>query len=520
MSRTPDKLHGDGASPEGAATTVVPVPRHRALITATAVLASMIYSIDWTIAAVALPHMQGTFSATQDQISWVMTSYIVISAIALPTTGWLSAVLGRKRLFLSSIGGFTFFSLACGAANSLETEIAARACQGAFGAFLIPLSQALILDNYPKEQHAQAIALWGLGVILGPIAGPTIGGWLTEEYSWRWVFYVGVPIGLIAMVGGLIALPADHGDEPERRSSGFDWLGFAALAMAVGCLQLILDRGERLDWFGSAEIQIEAGLAVLGLYLFVVHGLSAPSPIVNLRLMLDRNYALGLLFAFIYGVLTLPPLVLMPPFLASLQGYPVVTVGMLLSPRGLGLMLAMFTLGRLGNRIDPRLTLAFGFGAIGISSWVMTGWSLDVGAGPVIWTGIVQGIGAGAVIVPLGVVTFATLDQRHRTEAASIWNLVRSAGSSIGIALAVFVVARMSSVSRADIVAHVSHFNTAFHYPVHANWAGLEDPRALARLGEEVTRQALMIGYLDVFYMSTWAALLSLPLVLLLAKPK
>ncbi len=490
---------------------------HRTLITATAVLASMIYSIDWTIAAVALPHMQGTFSATQDQISWVMTSYIVVSAIALPTTGWLSSVLGRKRLFLASIGGFTVFSLACGAANSLETEIAARVFQGAFGAFLIPLSQALILDNYPKEKHAQAIALWGLGVILGPIAGPTIGGYLTEEYSWRYVFYVGVPIGMIAFAGGLYALPKD---DPDRRSPGFDWLGFFALATAVGCLQLMLDRGERLDWFYSLEIQIEAGLAVLGFYLFVVHGLSAAAPIVNLKLLTDRNYALGLLFAFLYGVLTLPPLVLMPPFLAALQGYPVVTVGLLLSPRGLGLMLAMFVLGRLGDRIDPRLTLMFGFSAIGVSSWVMTGWSLDVGAGPIVWTGIVQGIGAGAIIVPLGVVTFATLDPTHRTEAASIWNLVRSAGSSIGIAVAVFVVARLSSVSRSDIVTHVSHYNAAFRYPANAGWAGLEDATVMARLSEEITRQALMIGYLDVFYMTAWASLLALPLVLAMARPR
>ena len=522
MSDEPTVTATPAGRPAPGAQTAVPEPGtaprpHRTLITATAVLASMIYSIDWTIAAVALPHMQGTFSATQDQISWVMTSYIVISAIALPTTGWLSAVLGRKRLFLTAIGGFTLFSLLCGAATSLETEIAARVCQGAFGAFLIPLSQALILDNYPREQHAQAIALWGLGVILGPIAGPTIGGYLTEEYSWRWVFYVGVPIGLIAMAGGLYALPKD---DPDRRSTGFDWLGFAALAMAVGCLQLMLDRGERLDWFQSLEIQIEAGLSLLGFYLFVVHGLSAKAPIVNLRLMLDRNYALGLLFAFLYGVLTLPPLVLMPPFLAALQGYPVVTVGLLLSPRGLGLMLAMFVLGRLGNRVDPRLTLSLGFAAIGVSSWVMTGWSLDVGASAVVWTGVVQGLGAGAIIVPLGVVTFATLDARHRTEAASIWNLVRSAGSSIGIALAVFIVARMSSMSRADIVAHVSHYNAAFRYPAHAGWSGLEEAPVMARLSEEITRQALMIGYLDVFYITAWASLLALPLVLLMARPK
>jgi DHA2 family multidrug resistance protein len=475
----------------------------------------MIYSIDWTIAAVALPHMQGTFSATQDQIAWVMTSYIVVSAIVLPTTGWLSAVVGRKRLFLSSIGGFTLFSLACGGANSLEAEIAARVCQGAFGAFLIPLSQSLMLDSYPKEQHGRAIALWGLGVILGPIAGPTLGGWLTEDYSWRWVFYVGVPVGIIAYLGGLLFLPPD---EPDRKAAGFDWLGFAALAAGVGSLQLMLDRGERLDWLGSLEIRIEMGLAVLGFYVFIVHGLSARAPLVNLRLMLDRNYALGLILAFLYGVLTLPPMVLLPPFLAELQGYPVVTVGLLLSPRGVGLLLAMLVLGRLGDRLDPRMTLAAGFAMIAASSWVMAGWSLDVGATAVVWTGIVQGVGAGAIVVPLGVITFETLDPRHRTEAAAIWNLVRSAGSSIGVAIAVFIVTRMASVSRAGIVENVSHYNQAFQYPRFAGWASLEEPRSLARLSGEITRQALMVGYLDVFYMTAWTAALTVPLVLLVGR--
>ncbi|MEZ5853458.1 MAG: DHA2 family efflux MFS transporter permease subunit [Hyphomicrobiaceae bacterium] len=443
--------------------------------------------------------------------------HIVVSAIVLPTTGWLSSMLGRKRLFLTSIAGFTIFSLLCGAAQSLEAEIASRACQGAFGAFLIPLSQALILDNYPKEKHAQATALWGLGVILGPVVGPTIGGWLTEEYSWRWVFYVGVPVGVIAYIGGLVFLPRDERSGP---SPSFDWIGFGALAVAVGALQLMLDRGERLDWFESLEVQIQAGLSILGFYIFVAHALSAKAPIVNLRLLLDRNYALGLSLAFLYGVLTLPPMVLMPPLLAELQGYPVVTIGMLLSPRGVGLMVAMLVLGRIGDRLDPRLTLAFGFALISFSSWVMSGWSLNVDAWPIVWTGVLQGIGAGSIVVPLGVVTFATLDARHRTEAAAIWNLVRSAGSSIGIAIAVFIVTRMASVMRSDIVDHVSPYNPAFKYPSHAGWGSPEIGVSLARLNVEVSRQAQMIGYINVFYLTAWMAALTVPMVLLLSQKR
>lgn len=329
------------------------------------------------------------------------------------------------------------------------------------------------------------------------------------------MFYVGVPIGMLAYLGGVLFLPADKQD---RKAPGFDWLGFAALATGVGSLQLMLDRGERQDWLQSLEIQIEAGLCVLGFYVFVVHALSTRAPLVNLRLMLDRNYALGLTFAFLYGVLTLPPMVLLPPMLAGLQGYPVVTVGLLLSPRGVGLMMAMLVLGRIGARIDPRATLAFGFASIAVSSWIMTGWSLDVGAQAVVWTGVMQGVGAGSIVVPLGVVTFATLDTRFRTEAAAIWNLVRSAGSSIGIAVAVFLVTRMASVSRSEIVDNVTAYNAAFRNPRLAGWASLEDGRSIARLSAEITRQAEMIGYLDVFTLTAWTASLCVPLVLLLSR--
>ena len=489
----------------------------RGLVTATAILASMIYSIDWTIAAVALPHMQGTFSATQDQIAWVMTSYIVVSAITLPTTGWLSAKIGRKRLFLIAIGGFTVFSFLCGAANSLPAEILFRAGQGSFGAFLSPISQAMLLDTYPKEQHAKATALWGLGVILGPVIGPTIGGYLTDLYSWRWVFYVNIPIGILALTGGILFLPRDDADSTK---SSFDWLGFFALALAVGSFQLMLDRGERQDWFESLEIQVEAGICLLGLYVFVVHSLTHRSPLVNLRLIADRNYGLGLLFAFLYGMLTLPPMILLPPFLSDLQGYPVTTVGLLLSPRGVGLMVAMMILGRIGDRVDPRLILIFGFAATGLPSWYMASWNLEVEAFDVIWTGVLQGIGAGSIVVPLGVVTFATLDPKYRTEAASMWNLVRSAGSGIGISVAVFIVTRTTGVSRTELVEHISRFNPDFRDLPLAGAFGGSTTNALAYLNKVITEQAQLVGYLNVFHLTAWAAFLALPLILLLARSR
>ena len=376
---------------------------------------------------------------------------------------------------------------------------------------------ALLLDSYPKEEHARATALWGLGVIFGPVIGPTIGGYLTDFYEWRWVFYINVPVGIIAYLGGYLFLPAD---DPERETTRFDFFGFAALAMCVGCFQLMLDRGERQDWFESFEIQLEAGLCVLGFYLFVVHSLSSRAPLVNLRLMTDRNYALGLMFAFLYGMLTLPPMILLPPFMAGLQGYPVSTVGLLMSPRGVGLMLAMLILGRIGGKLDPRITLFVGFLLIGIPSWFMAGWNLEVGAFDIVWTGVVQGIGAGAIIVPLGAVTFATIDQRYRTEAASMWNLVRSAGSGIGISVAVFIVARVASVSRSSLVEHVSPYNPAYQSWPLASFFDPGSPMFLAQMNDLVTRQAQLIGYIEVFQLTAIASFLTLPLVFLLAKPK
>ncbi len=438
-----------------------------------------------------------------------------MSAILLPATGWLSNRFGRKRLFLASICGFTISSYFCGAVDTLEAEIAMRILQGAFGAALIPISQAIMLDIYPREQHAKAMALWGMGVVLGPVIGPIIGGYLTEFYSWRWVFYINVPVGILAFAGSLFALPAERPNIGKR----FDWFGFVALACAVGALQTMLDRGERLDWFESTEIIIKAGIVAIGFYLFLFHTLTAREPIIHLWLLRDRNYSLGLIFSFLYGVLTLAPIVMMPPLLKELKGYPVIEIGYLLSPRSVGLMITMLILGRIAQRLDPRALIGGGFALLGISSWAMAGWSLDVGHFEVIWTGLVQGIGAGMVVIPLSVVTFATLDIVHRTEAATMWNLIRSAGSSIGISVAIFILTRMSGISRAELNANVTPYNENFRFKgVVGAWEKDTLPQ-LSRLDVEITRQALMIGYNDVFYFFGFAAMAAIPILFFLAKP-
>lgn len=492
-------------------------PIHRGLVTGTLVLSSMIYSIDWTIAAVALPHMQGTFSATVDQISWVLTSYIVASAVMLPATGWLSSRFGRGRLFFVAVGGFTVFSLFCGVANSLAAEVLLRIGQGACGAFLIPLSQSIMLDIYPPEEHGKAMALWGMGVVLGPVIGPTLGGYLTEAISWRWIFFINIPVGAAALLGGALFLPKmPPADQPRP----LDAFGFLTLALGVGAMQMMLDRGERLDWFDSVEIGVQAMVMVAGLYFFVVHSFTSRHPIVDLRLLRNRNYALGMIIVFLYGVLTLAPMVLMPPFLQHLQDYPMATIGLLLSPRGVGLFMAMIVLGRFGRMIDPRLQIAAGFVLLAASSWWMSRWNLEVGASAVIWTGWMQGLGAGSIIGPLGVLTFASLPAQHRTEAASMWNLIRSLGSSIGIAVALAILIRTAGISRGVMVEAISPYNEILRSQPLPGGGELGELSSLLALDAEVARQALMIGYVDVFYLCAITSVLALPLIPLLATPR
>jgi DHA2 family multidrug resistance protein len=478
---------------------------NRLAITITVMLASGLYALDWTIASVALPHMQGAFSATQDQVSWVITSYLVVSAIMLPATSWLAQKLGRKRLFVLAIAGFTVSSWLCGAANSLATEVLFRICQGASGAFLIPLSQSIMLDSYPQHMHTKAMALWGVGVMLGPVIGPTLGGFLTEQYSWRWVYFINLPMGVIAIAGSLVFLKPD---KPNPDTAPFDWFGFAFLGLAIGSLQTMLDRGERQSWFESGEIVVEALIAAVAVWLFLVHALTARAPLIHLRLFADRNYALGNFFVFIYGLLTLAPLVLMPPFLQDLQGYPITEVGVLLSPRGIGMMVTMMVVGRLGERLNPRMGVASGFIMLAITSFAMSGWTLEVTPWDVAWTGFVQGAGAGAVVVSLSSVTFLSLPLRYRTEASSVWNLVRSIGSSVGVAITLAVLVRMTGTNRAQLGEEITRFSP------------LADgsSTAMALLEGEVTRQAFMIGYIDVFYAAAIASLVVLPLIFLIRK--
>jgi MFS transporter, DHA2 family, multidrug resistance protein len=491
-------------------------PQARGMITISIMLATIMQVVDMTIVNVALPHMQGNMSATQDQISWVLTSYIVAAAIVTPLTGVLADKLGRKRIFVGSVIGFTLASMLCGMATSLEQIVVFRVLQGAFGAPLVPLSQSVILDTYPREKHGSAMALWGMGVMVGPILGPTLGGWLTEYYSWRWAFYINVPLGVLALLGILAFVP-----ETERRSSRtFDFFGFALLSIAVGCLQLMLDRGDVLDWFSSREIVLEAVLCGLAGYLFLVHMFTADKPFIEPGLFKDRNFAAGILLIFMVGVMLLATMALLPPFLQSLLGFPVLTTGYLIAPRGIGTMAAMMVVGRLVGKVDTRLLVLGGLTLMAYSLWEMTQFTANVGVYEIVYTGVFQGVGLGFIFVPLSAVAFATLAPRYRNEGTAMFSLVRNLGSSIGISIVITILGHETQVSHALLSESLTPFSHALNGPwVPEIWNWTTDI-GVAGLNAEVNRQALTIAYLNDFRLMMYLTILALPLLLLLRAPK
>jgi MFS transporter, DHA2 family, multidrug resistance protein len=482
------------------------MPNHRGMITLTVMVASILQSLDNTIANVALPRMQGSLSATQDEMTWVLTSYIVAAAIMTPLTGWLADRFGRKPLFLVSIIGFTLASALCGLAQSLDQIVLYRVLQGLCGAALVPMSQAVLFDVYPPEQHGRAMALWGVGVVLAPTLGPLIGGWLTDNYSWRWVFYINVPFGILAVLGVLTYFP----DTTHARKS-FDFFGFAVLSVAVGALQVFLDRGPIKDWFGSSEIQLEAAIAALAFYLFVVHTLTTPRPFIRFALYKDRNFLSGNVLIFVIGVVLFAVLALLPPLLQGLMGYSVFQSGLATAPRGVGTLIAMLLVSRIVGRVDVRLIIGVGLMLAALSLWQMSHFSMLMDMSPVVRTGVIQGLGIGIAYVPMAALTFATLPAVMRNEGTALFNLIRNLGSSVGISTVQGLLARNTQVVHASLSQHVTPWSFATH--AHGPYAGAQ---AVAALNREVTAQGSMIAYLDDFHFMlilTLAAMLTLLLV-------
>ncbi len=490
---------------------------NRPMISLSVMAATVMQVLDTTIANVALPHMQGSLSATQDQISWVLTSYIVAAAIMTPPTGWLAGRFGRKRLFALAVVGFTVTSMLCGLAQTLDEMILFRLMQGVFGASLVPLSQSTLLDSFPPAQHGRAMALWGVGVMVGPILGPTLGGWLTENWNWRWVFYINLPFGVLSLLGILAFLPETAIDRTRR----LDWFGFGMLSLAIGALQMMLDRGELKDWFGSREIVIEAAIAGAAFYFFLAHSATAARPFLTPAMFRDRNLVTGISIMFVAGIILLSTLALLPPYLQSLMDYPVLTTGFVLAPRGIGTLMSMLIVGRMVGRVDTRLLILSGVSLLVLSMWMMTRWNLDISTASIVWTGLIQGFGLGLLFPPLSTVTFITLDPKLRTEAAGMFSLMRNIGSSIGISIVEALLTRSIQVNHAVLGEHVTQFSPNVRAMAMSGATVLRT--GLAGLDAEINRQASTIGYLNDFRLIMWLSAAIVPLVLLLrtraAKP-
>ena len=486
-------------------------PADRRLIVFGTLTATMMQAIDTTIANIALPHMQGGLSASLEQVGWILTSYLVATAIAIMPTAYLANRFGVKRVFLISIVCFTIASMLCGIATNLTEMVTFRFFQGVFGAALIPLAQTTLLDSHAPEDQGSAMAVWGIGVIIGPIIGPVLGGLLTEHYNWRWVFYINLPIG----IASFFALSAAMPESRARRVEPMDFLGFIFLSLAIGGLQLMLDRGQSKGWFESTEIIVECAVAVTAFYLFVVHTLTAEKPLISPGLFRDRNLLGGLVLITVIGVVLFSTYAILPPFLQNLKGYPVVTAGLVLAPRGIGTMLAMKISAQILRHHDPRPTIWAGMLLLALSLYWMSTFSLDTTPSGFVWSGFIQGMGLGFIFVPLSTLTFMTLPHKYRNDGTALYALLRSIGSSVGIALAFAYQDYGTKMARSVLVENINPYNPAMLDYLNAN-TGLLGMGSLMQIETELQRQAAVIGMLGDFHYLFIGVFLVMPLLFLL----
>jgi len=491
-------------------------PATRAMLTICVMMATIMQALDTTIANVALPYMQGALSTTQDQINWVLTSYIVAAAIMTSPIGWMSARFGQKNLFVICTAGFTVASMLCGAAQSIEQMVLFRLLQGVFGAALVPLSQTVMLDIYPPAQRGSAMAIWGMGVMLGPIMGPTLGGWLTDNYSWRWVFFVNLPFGVLTVLG----LSAFMKESKRNRNLPFAWLGFLTLSLGIGALQMMLDRGEDLGWFGSPEIVAEAVLAAAGFYLFLADSFTSRQPFIPLAIFRDWNFSIALIFMFLIGVILLATLALVTPYLQNLMGYPVLASGFLLGSRGVGTFFSMMVVGRLLAKFDARILIFLGLALSTAALWFMVYWSPESSARAVAIVSIAQGVGLGLVFVPLNTLAFATLSPKVRTDATAMWTLIRNLGSSIGISIVIARLTTMTTSFHSQLAEQITPFNDALRAPTVAQILSTTTDTGRAMLEALITQQAAIMAYSNDFLLMTLVSLAAFPLLLLLRSTK
>jgi MFS transporter, DHA2 family, multidrug resistance protein len=471
-------------------------------------------TLDATIANVALPHMQSTVSASQEQIIWVLTSYLVAEAIATPLSAWLAGRYGRKAIMVVSVIGFTASSAACGAAGSLTVLVLFRALQGAFGAALVPLSQSVMLDSYPPKRQGQAMAIYGLGAMLGPVIGPLLGGLLTDALSWRWVFLINVPFGILSFLGMVLYLP----DTPRVTGKRFDFVGFAYLSVFLASLQLLLDRGQQLDWFASWEIRTETTIAIVAAYLTVVNTCVAKDSFIDPKLFTDRNYLFGSMLSALLGILIFGATPLVSTMLQELMGYPVIYAGTISAPRGLGTMLSMVFVGALIRRVDHRLLMLMGLSFSGIGMYLLTQMSLDADGSVIVSSGLLHGFSGGFMFVPLSIVVFSTLDPRQRDEGSALFALTRNVGAAIGISYLQSLTIRNAARVQSRLAEAIVPGNPMLDW--RAPSLDLSDPSSAVGLMTQIGRHATMVAYVDSFWLLLVLTLLMMPLVLLIKPPK
>ena len=489
--------------------------KHKGLLTLAVMGATIIQILDSTIANVAIPHMQTSLGATMDTITWVLTSYIVASAVAMPITGWLSDRIGSRNLFLGAVAGFILASMLCGIATGLTEMVAFRIFQGVCAAFIGPLSQTIMLDINKPSEAPRAMSIWAMGIMIAPILGPMIGGWLTENYNWRWVFYINLPIGIPTLALLWWLLPS----RPISRRA-LDRFGFAMLAIGLATLQLLLDRGQQEDWLQSWEIIIELLVVIAAIWMFAVHQMTTDRPMFERILLRDRNFFISLNMMLLVGMMMFGIFALLPPMLQNLYGYSVYDTGVLLAPRGVGIVFAMFVAAKLTGKLDPRVIIFGGFLMTAGSMWLMTRWSLNMDWHPVVYTGLFQGFGMGLVFMPLNGVAFSTLPMRLRTDGSSLLYLFRSLGGSFGISIMTTMLARNMQTSHEDLASHVTSSSMAMIDPASADRLGPLGQAGLQMLNMEINRQAAMIAYLDDFYLMMFLLIIMSPLIFFLKPGK
>ncbi|MEK9723370.1 MAG: DHA2 family efflux MFS transporter permease subunit [Rhodospirillaceae bacterium] len=498
----------------------VPAPRagqtlERVILLFTLTFITLLYTMAVMIVNVALPDIRGALSATQDQVAWVVTANIIASAVATPIAGWVGGRFGTRQVMLTGAVIFTVSSVLCGTAESLEALVFYRIIQGLSGAPLLPMSQAILMARFPKHLLGAGLAIWGMGSVLGPIIAPSVGGYLNELYGWRWVFFLIVPFGLAAIVAIWLVIKDRQSDSAIR----FDWFGFIALSLVIAGIQLILDRGERADWFNSAEIVVETGIVLAAVYYFLVHTFTTDRPFIRPVIFTDRNYTVGMLIIFIFGMLNFVPMVLFPPLLQELRGFPQGVIGMLLAARGAGTMTG-FLIMAFAGKVNPRIPVLLGFGLQAFSGFVIANFSIDLTSWDVAWTSYVQGLGVGLIWVPLNVLAFSTLSPSYVPDATAILHLIRNMGSSIYISVSVTVVLRSAKVAYAGLAEGISPYNKILDIPYLTGAWSFGSAQSLGAFSREMTRQSLMNGYLSAFFLFSITAIAAMPLVALIRMPK